>query len=577
MDKNSCSSVCISTHFSEEKRAIIRNFISEESFRLCNGNQEDIFDSWRWKYCDWILGALSSLGISSAYFPTVHIIDRYTSVERPLAEQEYQETCLAVLKLTYISQNDYIEIVNRILAPSKKKFPGIDNKVFRIVSKLGFRLMEPLIGHYLFLLKALNPNNRSLQSFSLEENSFLFKVAAIGSYSRKFSCLPSSLQIAGALYLLGVWDDDMAIQLQKTKRETEYAALEIAKIVSSVTLGAFQNVPQLQRYVAEVQGYLVSLNYAEISDDTIEFHSSNPQKEEEGLEKMNNDVFFQIYKNQTKIGSGVTGTVFSAHDSITGAEVAIKYMDFGKENFDEDLRNLISEISYFLYLNGRKGFVDMHSCLLIPDRRIFVQVCKLYETSLDKEFMKRCEIDHARKFAEWKEYVDHIKKQVNFALFNFLKLSMRQLLGALCELSERGFVHGDIKPENILVSNNDVVLSDYGLLTRRDGSRKALAYAMFFRAPEHSQKSLVNSATDIWALGMSICYLFFRRVFTDGFRTINTEPYHTPLAVAQYSVEFLHEIEPNLSDLLSCMCCESSKRWTARQCLNHNWFKHNYV
>src|SRR5690606_7876035 len=91
------------------------------------------------------------------------------------------------------------------------------------------------------------------------------------------------------------------------------------------------------------------------------------------------------------------------------------------------------------------------------------------------------------------------------------------LLGAvtgLAEAHQRGIVHRDIKPDNVLVSlQGRVKLADLGLAkaSQASGVSMSLASAVMgtpqYMAPEQWDTPDVSSAADVWALGATLYYL----------------------------------------------------------------------
>jgi transcriptional regulator with GAF, ATPase, and Fis domain/tetratricopeptide (TPR) repeat protein len=89
---------------------------------------------------------------------------------------------------------------------------------------------------------------------------------------------------------------------------------------------------------------------------------------------------------------------------------------------------------------------------------------------------------------------------------------LARLCVALDHLHERGFVHGDLKPSNVIVAAGDrPVLTDFGL-ARRAGSRSAeIAGTPFGIAPEVLLGGTPDARADLFALGVMLHELLVRR------------------------------------------------------------------
>lgn len=107
-------------------------------------------------------------------------------------------------------------------------------------------------------------------------------------------------------------------------------------------------------------------------------------------------------------------------------------------------------------------------------------------------------------------------KPVSFALYkNMLEAERLEfvsgLQSALAKVHEQGYIHGDVKPDNVALSEGRVVLIDYGLVCAAPcvtRGRKSL-YSPEFRAPEFKGKGnlLVTFAADVWAAGVTLLAL----------------------------------------------------------------------
>lgn len=84
-----------------------------------------------------------------------------------------------------------------------------------------------------------------------------------------------------------------------------------------------------------------------------------------------------------------------------------------------------------------------------------------------------------------------------------------RLLNALLYLHHHGVIHGDIKPQNVIVqpTTHSVVMVDFGLaMVKPGGSEKALGYTPVFASPEQVAGKTLLPASDYYSLGMLMIY-----------------------------------------------------------------------
>ena len=79
---------------------------------------------------------------------------------------------------------------------------------------------------------------------------------------------------------------------------------------------------------------------------------------------------------------------------------------------------------------------------------------------------------------------------------------------ALEVLHKQGLVHGDVSPRNIIVSNGDLVLTDYDVVSKI-GERAFSPGTLKYCSPEREKRCPVAAADDIYALAAS----FFKAIF----------------------------------------------------------------
>jgi len=79
----------------------------------------------------------------------------------------------------------------------------------------------------------------------------------------------------------------------------------------------------------------------------------------------------------------------------------------------------------------------------------------------------------------------------------------RQLVSVLGYLHRQGWVHLDVKPDNVVVQEGRAVLIDLGLATRPGRIERGMG-TDGYAAPEQDAGGSVSAATDVWGLGATL-------------------------------------------------------------------------
>ena len=148
----------------------------------------------------------------------------------------------------------------------------------------------------------------------------------------------------------------------------------------------------------------------------------------------------------------------------------------------------------------------------------------------------------------------------------------RSILKGLSFIHAKGFVHCDIKLQNILLFDNGIAkIADFGLAKEasKTESRCELRGTPLYMSPESVNDNEYESPSDIWALGCAVAEM------VTGKPVWNHKPESNIWALLlRIGGEEVPEIPEELSEegkdfLRKCFVKDSKKRWTAEMLLNH--------
>ena len=80
---------------------------------------------------------------------------------------------------------------------------------------------------------------------------------------------------------------------------------------------------------------------------------------------------------------------------------------------------------------------------------------------------------------------------------------LQSVLDALAYIHAKGFVHGDIKPANVMAVGDEIKVSSDGLCGAGESSR-ILGAPSIYAAPEIAEGAGMSPAADVWSLGMTL-------------------------------------------------------------------------
>ncbi|MEU6718513.1 serine/threonine-protein kinase [Nonomuraea sp. NPDC046802] len=193
------------------------------------------------------------------------------------------------------------------------------------------------------------------------------------------------------------------------------------------------------------------------------------------------------YRLMEPVGRGGMGTVWRAHDELLDRDVAVKEVRLPTV-LDEELR---AELCARTEREGRATAMVAHPSVITvfdvvtEDDRPWIVMELLRAKSLEELIQEEGPL-HPRKAAE----------------------IGRQILGALRAVHAKGILHRDVKPSNVLVTEDRAVLTDFGLAALEGDVSITQAGIVLgsagYIAPERVLGSKASPAGDLWSLGATL-------------------------------------------------------------------------
>ncbi|WP_433795947.1 protein kinase domain-containing protein [Actinoplanes sp. CA-252034] len=192
------------------------------------------------------------------------------------------------------------------------------------------------------------------------------------------------------------------------------------------------------------------------------------------------------YRLSGWLGRGGMGAVWEAHDTLLGRDVALKEIyspDDGAGPDDPMIRRAFREARAAARLRHR-GIVTVHD-VVTEDGRPWIVMELIDGPSLAAAVRAEGTLPERRA--------------ADIGL---------QVVDALHAAHRQGVLHRDVKPANILLDADRVVLTDFGIAAIDDATSITSTGQMIgspaFLAPERYDGQPASAATDLWALGVTL-------------------------------------------------------------------------
>ncbi|BBM82892.1 beta-alanine-activating enzyme beta-propeller domain-containing protein [Candidatus Uabimicrobium amorphum] len=240
------------------------------------------------------------------------------------------------------------------------------------------------------------------------------------------------------------------------------------------------------------------------------------------------------YQVLQELGRGGMGIVYRAQDEVFEREVAIKIL----RNFDGNHKMSAR------FLREAKAMAKLKH----PN------IVEIYDIGMEKDF---------HYFT-----MEYVKGKNLRTLMQSKKISVREaakitikILNALQHAHSNGIIHRDIKPDNIMISDKNVKVMDFGLAkmveekVRISQTGNAVG-TVHYMSPEQmlAQRSKISYTTDIYSTGVTLYEIltgrtpFVAKSFAEAVKKIN-RPFTTP-----------HEIKTKIPRQLSAICMKALQK-----------------
>ncbi len=228
------------------------------------------------------------------------------------------------------------------------------------------------------------------------------------------------------------------------------------------------------------------------------------------------------------LGSGAFGTVYLARDPQLERSVALKV---------PGIRTRLAKNEEERFLREARAAAALHHPNIVA----------VHDAGrIDDEYYI------ASAFIDGGSIRDFIRDQGQPSARTAVRL-VASLADALGYAHEKGIVHRDVKPENILLDRNGTpYLADFGLAVRpaevSDDKKRSLAGTPAYMSPEQVASSTIDGRTDQWALGVTLYELL------TGQRPFRGSQASILAAISQGVVQSPRTLVPDLHPDLEAIC-----------------------
>ena len=230
------------------------------------------------------------------------------------------------------------------------------------------------------------------------------------------------------------------------------------------------------------------------------------------------------YEIVAKLGGGGMGVVYKARDTKLGRAVALKFLP-PQWSHDEGAKQRFVREAQAASATNHRNICVIHNIEETGDGRLFI-VMAYYEGETLKQKLER----GALPVAEAIEIASEIAE-------------------GLAKAHAQGVVHRDVKPGNLMITDDGVKILDFGLAKFADALQLTVPGSTIgtvaYMSPEQARGEEADARSDVWALGVVMYEMLAGSVPFKG-----TYPEATFHAIKNEPLPSLHAARPDTPDVL---------------------------
>lgn len=241
------------------------------------------------------------------------------------------------------------------------------------------------------------------------------------------------------------------------------------------------------------------------------------------------------YEVQEIIGVGGMSVVYKAYDNVDDRIVAIKILKDEFLNNEEFKRRFKNESKAIALLSHEN-------------------IVRVYDVNLGEKLQYI-----VMEYIDGITLKEYINKQ-NSITWNDAVYFMTQILRAVQHAHDKGIVHRDIKPQNIiLLPNGTLKVTDFGIARFSRSETKTLTEqaigSVHYIAPEQAKGEQTDERADIYSMGVVLYEMLAGKVPFDSENAVSVA-----LMQVQANAEKLTQINPNIPKGLEQICVHAMQK-----------------